>query len=122
MNDKNTSRDGGPAFPKPIGWNGLPSHEEHEESREEEGMSLRQYFAAHAPMVQAIDSDGDGTHEPPFWYEHSPRPKFPGPSESKEDRDRKTAEFNAQIKAWERERFFSWRWYYADQMLKTGEK
>jgi hypothetical protein len=45
-----TKKDGGPAFPRPIGHNGLTNHEEHECSPEEPGMSLRDYFAAQALM------------------------------------------------------------------------
>jgi hypothetical protein len=44
----NTPKDGGPAFPRPIGNNGLTNHEEHEASAEEPGMSLRDYFAGQA--------------------------------------------------------------------------
>jgi hypothetical protein len=40
--------DGGPAFPRPIGHNGLTHHEEHESSDAEDGMSLRDYLAATA--------------------------------------------------------------------------
>lgn len=57
--------DGGPAFPRPIGHNGLQHHEEHEWSSEAEGMSLRDYFAGQAArqaadvvcdMLQEIDA------------------------------------------------------------------
>lgn len=40
--------DGGPAFPRPIGHNGLTHAEEHLCNDEAVGMSLRDYFAAHA--------------------------------------------------------------------------
>lgn len=40
--------DGGSAFPRPIGHNGLEHFEEHESNSEQEGMSLRDYFAAKA--------------------------------------------------------------------------
>ena len=40
-------KDGGPAFPRPEGWNGL-SCEEHSSNAPQAGMSLRDYFAAAA--------------------------------------------------------------------------
>jgi hypothetical protein len=40
--------DGGPAFPMPSGWNGLTHHEEHHGNDEQEGMSLRDWFAGMA--------------------------------------------------------------------------
>jgi hypothetical protein len=39
---------GGPAFPRPTGWNGLKSIDEHASNDAEVGMSLRDYFAAAA--------------------------------------------------------------------------
>jgi hypothetical protein len=42
------TRDGGPAFPRPIGHNGRQNYEDSEVSNEQEGMSLRQYFARDA--------------------------------------------------------------------------
>lgn len=39
---------GGPAFPRPMGHNGLSNHEEHRASAEQGGMELRDYFAAAA--------------------------------------------------------------------------
>lgn len=41
-------KDGGAAFPRPAGWNGLNSIDEHSGNDAEEGMSLRDYFAAKA--------------------------------------------------------------------------
>lgn len=49
-----TNFDGGAAFPRPFGHNGLSHAEEHEASADQVGMSLRDYFAAkfaHAEMV-----------------------------------------------------------------------
>lgn len=40
--------DGGPAFPRPIGNNGRPHFEDSEVSGDQEGMALRDYFAAKA--------------------------------------------------------------------------
>jgi hypothetical protein len=42
------ANNGGPAFPRPIGFNGLTNHEEHEVSDAQGGMTLRDYFAAQA--------------------------------------------------------------------------
>ncbi len=41
-------RHGGPAFPRPAGWNGLSNHEEHSSNEPQDGMTLRDYFAAAA--------------------------------------------------------------------------
>lgn len=46
---------GGPAFPRPLSWDLPPPH------AEQAGMSLRDYFAAHAPFtltdaVMALDN------------------------------------------------------------------
>jgi hypothetical protein len=41
-------KDGGAAFPRPIGNNGAAHFEDREVSAEEVGMSLRDYFAAQA--------------------------------------------------------------------------
>lgn len=43
------NQNGGAAFPRPIGHNGLSHAEEHEASDAQAGMSLRDYFAVHAP-------------------------------------------------------------------------
>lgn len=49
-------QDGGPAFPRPMGNNGYADVEDHDSNSEQEGMSLRDYFAAkamHAELVTA---------------------------------------------------------------------
>ena len=46
-------RDGGPAFARPAGWNGLNSAEEHASNEPELGMSMRDYFAGQA-LVECI--------------------------------------------------------------------
>ena len=58
---------GGPAFPRPIGNNGASEFVNREVSCEAEGMSLRDYFAAHAPA------------EPQAWFEPTmpPYPQTP---------------------------------------------
>lgn len=50
-------KDGGPAFPRPSGNNGLTSAEEHYSSQEQDGMSLRDYFAA--KTLNGLLSDAD---------------------------------------------------------------
>lgn len=42
------TKDGGAAFPRPAGWNGLTSHEDHADNEAECGMSLRDWFAGMA--------------------------------------------------------------------------
>lgn len=53
--------DGGPAFPKPIGWNGLASNDEHKCSPEAVGMSLRDWFAGQAlqGLLSCPEAEGD---------------------------------------------------------------
>lgn len=53
-------KDGGPAFARPIGWNGLKSLEEHVDSDDQRGMSLRDYFAAKALVGTLARPLGDG--------------------------------------------------------------
>ncbi len=40
--------DGGPAFARPVGNNGATDYEDREANYEQEGMSLRDYFAGQA--------------------------------------------------------------------------
>lgn len=121
--------DGGPAFPHsslaPSKEMGQLVYTMYSDSR---GMSVRQYLAAHAPMAQTLDSDGDGDEAPPWWYENKPKPERP---EQAIDRlkqgDPKTraeiwTDYRAAMKVWHRKNFFAWRWYYADQMLKIGKE
>ena len=49
---------GGAAFPRPLGHNGLKHHEEHEASDAQDGMTLRDYFAAKS-MQGMLASGGD---------------------------------------------------------------
>lgn len=51
------------AFPRPMGWNGLPHAEEHQANDEQDGMSLRDYFAAKA-MQSLITTYCQGQPEP----------------------------------------------------------
>jgi len=53
-------REGGAAFPRPAGWNGLNSIDEHSGNEAEDGMSLRDYFAAQA-IVECIRVAADQT-------------------------------------------------------------
>lgn len=124
---------GGPAFPT-HGWT-----DPHDEPFwPEPGMSIRQWFAAHAPT------------EIPHWFEHEPpsRASIPRlvtvddvtlpehkkivkdwlcdavcdlPEELTWFVDMRLA-YSEAFDAWEREnlraRYFQWRWFYADAMLQ----
>lgn len=57
---------GGPAFPRPIGHNGLEHHEEHEANGEQVGMTLRDYFAAAA--LGGLVGDNDPVPAASFAY------------------------------------------------------
>jgi hypothetical protein len=52
------TKDGGPAFPRPFSDNGGDTYERMENAQE--GMSLRDYFAAHALAV--IPGDASDAH------------------------------------------------------------
>ena len=45
-----------PAFPRPMGYNGLPHAEEHQSNASQIGMTLRDYFAAKA-LPEAISHE-----------------------------------------------------------------
>lgn len=47
---------GGPAFPRPFGHNGLSSHEEHDSNEGQPGMTLRDWFAGKA-MQALVETD-----------------------------------------------------------------
>jgi hypothetical protein len=49
-------KDGGPAFPRPAGHNGLKSAEEHSSNECQDGMALRDYFAAEAMNAELASS------------------------------------------------------------------
>lgn len=54
---------GGAAFPRPIGHNGLHL-EEHRSSDDQSGMSLRDYFAAKAmPSALSASASSDGSYD-----------------------------------------------------------
>lgn len=82
-----TINDGGPAFPTENAMQTGPS------SCRYEGMTMRDYFAAHAPEVPAFFLPAD-----------------------LEDA-RRNSEKQKILAA----RFFQWRWFYADMMLKTRD-
>jgi hypothetical protein len=123
--------DGGPAFPPNAGWR--------DDDLSARGMSMRDYFAAHAPEV-------------PDWFEHTP-PKRELPENPKTDEldetHRKTAEdwrrdpifdlpeelewWGDKVKAyadaksrWQTEnqiaRLVQWRYVYADEMVEQRTK
>jgi len=87
-----------------------------------EGMTLRDYFAAHAP------------HEPDDWF--IPLMKTTRPEEKRfvlNDGETRTEyegnfgcvnwqELDAWDKEYEREYMMQWRWAYADAMLKAREQ
>lgn len=50
-----TVNTGGPAFPRPMGWNGHGHHEEHESNSDQRGMDMRDYFASHAMDRMGLD-------------------------------------------------------------------
>ena len=47
-------KDGGPAFARPIGHNGYRDVEDHDSNNDQEGMSLRDYFAAKALIAVMV--------------------------------------------------------------------
>lgn len=80
----------------------------------EAGMSLRQYYAAHAPMV-------------PEWFGIQPPDDDPKPTLPREipmgDNGQNYIEGKENYEAWLRRqrerRYFAWRWRYADMMLQS---
>lgn len=88
---------GGPAFPVARDWE-FPKGSYSGDPKP--GMSMRDWFAANAP-------------EAPSWFVHIPAEIRP----SAEDKDA--------LELWERnreiDRFYAWRWHYADNMLKARE-
>jgi|WetSurMetagenome_2_1015567.scaffolds.fasta_scaffold697561_3 hypothetical protein len=88
--------DGGPAFPRPMGWNGLSHHEEHESNEAQEGLSLRDYFAAHAPLIVPMEY---------YKLYYGGMPPMGGV----------TPEECLKI-------IFAWGYYYADAMLAARER
>jgi hypothetical protein len=122
--------DGGPAFPRPMGSTTGRFNSS------QEGMTLRDYFAASAPG------------EIPAWFKHAPaqeRPTIPVPHEAlteeqykeweglgdwlnPEDASAEVRDFDAKYQvaretdaAWGVEqqvaRYFAWRVFYAEQMI-----
>ena len=85
-----TKKDGGPAYPQMEHFSRKEEGHETDVLAPIGGMTMRQYYAAHAPDV-------------PDWYDHC------------SDKEPPFLE-NGRI------RFFSWRWYYADMMIKTEEE
>ena len=47
-------KNGGPAFPRPMGHNGLSHHEEHECSDDQAGMDIRTWLAGQALAGLAV--------------------------------------------------------------------
>lgn len=90
-------KDGGPAFPCVIdSYNDVPAHNE-------QGMTLRDYFAAHAPEV-------------PAWFKIDGFPKMAGCSVEA------TRLYELELDAYAERRAIAWPWHYADAMLAARDK
>lgn len=126
-------KDGGPAFPEQIAvtptgdtYSGLG------------GMTLRQWYAAHAPAVPEwfrLRDDGDWPKVPSVPDEWGPveRGEFSMikdgsmlPAAACDDVQvfwRRYEPSRARFEAWRNKmkarKFFAWRWYYADQMIAS---
>jgi hypothetical protein len=76
-----------------------------QEEQESHEIELRPFFAAHAPGV-------------PEWFTHTPAPGKPNTG------DMDSTGYHSARAAWSREddaqRFFQWRWFYADRMIDAG--
>lgn len=108
---KQSTDHSGPAFP----WQG-------DDNRFYSGLTVRDYFMAHAPMTRETDEDGEVTEAPPWWYEHRELPvltteDLKGKDEPGE-RDKVIRANREDIKKWHQERFFMWRIWYAEQMVE----
>jgi hypothetical protein len=127
-------KNGGPAFARTAAWSPAGTSI----SKSQEGMALRQYYAAHAPAM-------------PAWFEpprKTPKPDLPSGGRALGLSGHELEQFNGlrngttteqqvdlrvlavyrdfqraegALASWtiqgEEERFFAWRWHYADQML-----
>lgn len=104
---KTATVDGGPAFARPIGFNGMT-----EFSPSQRGMSLRDYFAAHAPS------------EPQLWFQ----PSMPPKPVARYDHDHEKCDYCEALPAnfrerddWnterEKQRFVQWPYAWAAAML-----
>jgi hypothetical protein len=82
-----------PAFPRPMGWNGLSNHEEHCSNDDQAGMSLRDWFAAHAPPM------------PDEWASYR-----------RTETDLEDVADDDELRL-----MIEWRWEYADMMLAARE-
>ncbi len=107
--------DGGPAFPRPAseftGSGTCPDG--NDPIRAQNGMSLRDYFAAHAP------------HEPQFWFKPIMQSKCP---ETIWDRGMQYENYptnEREIQNWrdeyDKQRFIQWPMAWADAMLTARE-
>lgn len=122
-----TLKDGGPAFPCATGDFVL-----------NEGMSMRQWYAAHAPAVPEwfrLKNDSDWPKVPavPKEWDAAELAEFTmlkaGTLELGAVSDdvlvfwRRYEPARARLEAWRdkmrQKKFFAWRWYYADQMIAS---
>jgi hypothetical protein len=127
-----TLKDGGPAYPHVIVGDLGQTREVHE------GMSMRQWYAAHAPAVPEwfrLKDDGDWPKVPSVPDEWGPveRGEFSMikdgsmlPAAACDDVQvfwRRYEPARVRAEAWRQEmrqkKFFAWRWFYADMMLET---
>jgi len=106
-------KDGGPAFPKPAHETSIevPSKYDHQEC---DGMSLRDYFAAHAPAEQE------------WSFEPTMPTKRPTPHLEENNSGDRVCVNQQEVDAWDRERrkqvAIQWPWVWADAMLAERGK
>jgi hypothetical protein len=50
-----SKKTGGAAFPRPAGWNGLNGIGEHASNEPQDGITVRDYFAAQALLALALN-------------------------------------------------------------------
>jgi hypothetical protein len=104
------------AFPRPVGNNGAAHFEDRYANEEQAGMTLREYFAAHAPKT------------PQAWF--SPVMATPRPEETWDHEHDKCdycerlpvnwKERNAWSAEREKQRLIQWPWAWADAVLAAG--
>jgi hypothetical protein len=116
MITKTIAANGGPAFPRPIGNNGYTHVEDIDSNSEQEGMSLRDYFAAHAPKrPQSWFVPAMPLKPEPVWdHEHPSRDCFECSPTNWQKRDDWTIERDKQ-------RLIQWPYAWADAQLTARE-
>lgn len=130
-----TLKDGGQAFPRPAAWSpsGMTG------SSAESGMSMRQYYAAHAPAAPdwfRFETDNLPPTVPsvPQGWDTEQRAEFLMIKEGSIDEacaKLEVREFwriyspaRAKLEVWRmdmrKRKFFAWRWFFADMMIATN--